>query len=98
MDLKTTLPSHSTSYDEKMKKVRDNLRLSRRLINFLVLTIVLNVILTYGLIFHPPPPSATRCAEFITVHCPELAVPAAANIAGSTDLLLHNDVVAAGDI
>jgi hypothetical protein len=100
MDLKPTLPSHSTSYeyDEKMKQVRDNLRLSKRMIHFLALTLVVNLILTYGLIFHPPPPSDRRCAAFIKAVYPELAVPAAANIARSTYLSLHDDVVAAGDI
>jgi hypothetical protein len=100
MDLEPTLPSHSTSYeyDEKMKQVRDNLRLSKRMMHFLALTLVVNLILTYGLIFHPPPPSDRRCAGFIKAIYPELVVPAAANIARSTYLSLRDDVVAAGDI
>jgi hypothetical protein len=100
MDIKPTLPSHSTSYeyDEKMKQVRDNLRSSKRLIHFLALTLVVNLILTYGLIFHPPPPSDRRCAAFIKAVYPELALPAAANTARSTHLSVHNDAVAAGEI
>jgi hypothetical protein len=100
MDLKTTLPSHSTSYeyDEKVKQVRDNVRWSKRMMHFLALTLVVNLILTYGLIFHPPPPSDRRCAAFIKAVYPELALPAAANTARSTHLSLHDDVLAAGDI
>jgi hypothetical protein len=81
-----------------MKQIRDNLRLSKRLMHFLVLTLVVNLILTYGLIFHPPPPSDRRCAAFIKAVYPELASPAAANIARSTHLSLHDNVVAAGGV
>ncbi|RDL37438.1 uncharacterized protein BP5553_04871 [Venustampulla echinocandica] len=98
MDLKTTLPSHSKSYDERMKQVLFNIRLSKRLVHFLALTLFLNLFLTYGLIFHPPPPSVRRCAEFIRAQYPELVLPSAANVPRSTDISLHNDVAAPGKV
>jgi hypothetical protein len=88
---KTTLPSHSTHYDKKMKEVLNNLQSSKRLLYFLALTLVVNLILTYGLIFHPPPPSVTRCVKLY----PHLAVPAPTNIERSTDISLNNDIVVA---
>ncbi len=97
MDRKTTLPSHSKSYDEKMKEVLNNLCWSKRLFNFLALTVIVNIILTYGLIFHPPPPSLKTCAEFIKAQYPQLLLPTTMNVGRSVHLSL-NDVVAQEDL
>jgi hypothetical protein len=100
MDLKPALPSHSASYeyDEEMKQARDNIRLSKRMMHFLALTLVVNLILTYGLIFHSLLLGDRRRAAFIKPVYPELAVPVAANTARSTHLSFHDDLMVAGDI
>lgn len=77
-----------------MKEVLINLQSSKRLFYFLALTLVVNLILTYGLIFHPPPPSVTRCVNLY----PHLAVPAPANIERSTDTSLNNDNIFVADV
>ena len=69
--------------------------MSRKLCIFLVLTVIVNVILTYGLIFHRAPPSAARCASYIQAQCPQLALPAVSNTARMIQPPLGNHEMAA---
>lgn len=68
-------PSNADTYERKMKSVHDNLIRSKRLLHFLALTFLVNIILTYGLIFHPPPPSDEVCAQYIRAQYPDLILP-----------------------
>ncbi|KAH8660853.1 hypothetical protein BGZ60DRAFT_566537 [Tricladium varicosporioides] len=62
-----------------MKEFLNNLRWSRRFFNFLAITVLLNIILTNGLIPNQPPPTVTRRAEFVKAQCTKLALLAAVN-------------------
>ncbi len=85
-----------------MKEVLNNLRLSKKILTFLILTLVVNAFLTYGLIFHPPrlPPTVESCAEHIKAQCGSrpLSLPAQAKITRSTISSLPNDVLEVVDI
>ena len=90
---KASLPSNSTNYEyeEKVKQVRNHVVLSKRLMHFLALTFILNAILTYGLIFHPPPPSDRLCAKFIEKNYPQL-VHASGKVIRSIETSSQNDL------
>lgn len=102
MDTKPALPSHSSTYDGKMKEVLRNLRISKNILTFLILTLIVNAFLTYGLIFYPPrlPPTVESCAEHIKAQCGsgQLLLPPQARTAGSTIPSLPNDVLEVVDI
>lgn len=93
MDLGPTPLSYSETHDRSMKSDRDYLLWSKRLFLFVILAIILNVVLTYRLIFHPPLPCVARCTEFVEARRPELASPVAANISESTGLSLYTDLI-----
>jgi len=52
----------------KVEEIKFYLRWSKRLFAFLLAVVFVNLILTYGLIFHPSKPSVSTCAKY----CPQI--------------------------
>jgi hypothetical protein len=61
-------PHSSFENDAKVQEIIYYLRWSRRLFWGIVAIMVVNLILTYGLIFHPSRPSIETCAKY----CPSI--------------------------
>jgi hypothetical protein len=56
------------NHDAKVDELRTYLRWSKRLFYALIAVMVVNLLLTYGLLFHPSKPSVETCAPF----CPSI--------------------------
>jgi hypothetical protein len=78
---------------EKVEELRFYLRWSKRLFVALIAIIIVNLILTYGLIFHPTKPSSSTCAQY----CPQIhareALDPSPGFTTSLSLPINNEVI-----